>query len=55
MACVAAHFTEYRATAIGIVSAGSGCGNVFSASPANLYLNRLRGCRLPHHASLPFQ
>lgn len=30
MACVATHFDEYRATAIGIVSAGSGCGNVLS-------------------------
>jgi len=28
MACVATHFNEYRATAIGIVSAGSGCGGV---------------------------
>jgi len=28
MACVATHFTEYRATAIGVVSAGSGCGGV---------------------------
>jgi MFS family permease len=28
MACVATHFNEYRATATGIVSAGSGCGGV---------------------------
>ncbi|KAG8214810.1 MFS general substrate transporter [Butyriboletus roseoflavus] len=28
VACVATHFNDYRATAIGIVSAGSGCGGV---------------------------
>ncbi|KAH0832257.1 major facilitator superfamily domain-containing protein [Lanmaoa asiatica] len=28
ISCVATHFNEYRATAIGIVSAGSGCGGV---------------------------
>ncbi|KAF8838483.1 MFS general substrate transporter [Paxillus ammoniavirescens] len=28
IACVATHFDEYRATAIGIASAGSGCGGV---------------------------